>query len=60
LSDHWQFYTLPFSSFGQDLQPSRTTEPVDPATIFTFGMRMPKEAVTEVWISSLGFYRKKP
>jgi hypothetical protein len=59
LTDGWQLYLLPFDSFKQDALPNRTDQPIDTANIFTFGMRFPKEAVAEVWISNLGFYRKK-
>jgi hypothetical protein len=60
LTDQWHLYLLPFSTFGQSITPSRTSEPPDVATIFTFAMRMAKESVDEVWIARLGFYRKKP
>lgn len=60
LTDQWHLYLLPFSSFGQSITPSRTSEPPDLTTIFTFAMRMPKESVDEVWIARLGFYRKRP
>jgi len=59
LTDQWQLYLLPFRSFDQDAFPNRATEDVDRKTIFTFGMRFPKEAVAEVWMSKLRFYRKK-
>jgi hypothetical protein len=59
LTNQWQLYLLPFSDFNQDSFPNRAEEDVDPSTIFTFGMRFPKEAVAEVWISKLRFYRKK-
>jgi len=59
LTEQWQLYLLPFRSFNQDAFPNRAAEDVDPATIFTFGMRFPKEAVAEVWLSKLSFYRKK-
>jgi hypothetical protein len=59
LTDQWQLYLLPFTSFKQDILPNRTIEDIDLSTIFTFGFRIPKEAVTEIWITKLGFYRKK-
>jgi hypothetical protein len=59
LTDQWQLYLLPFTSFKQEALPNRSSEGPDPARIFTFGMRFPKEAVAEVWLSNLAFYRKK-
>lgn len=59
LTDDWRLYLLPFSSFLQDALPNRHDGPMDLAHIFTFGVRFPKESVAEVWISKLGFYRKK-
>jgi hypothetical protein len=59
LTHEWQLYLLPFTSFKQDLLPNRSTLPQDLAHVFTFGVRLPKEAVAEIWITNLGFYRKK-
>jgi hypothetical protein len=67
----WQLYTIPFSQFQQGATPNRVpnaklmqTGPVpgtalliDDLSSLTF--RMPKEAVMELWLDDLAFYRRR-
>lgn len=68
----WQFYTFPFVNFRQLPQPNRVpnahfTDPgnLEPANglltsaLMGLTFRMPPEADMNLWLSHLGFYRKK-
>jgi len=71
VTSEWAFYTIPFSRFQQDPKPNRvpndmlTKVGTAPGTalltdqLLTLILRMPKEAIAELWIDNLGFYRKK-
>ena len=66
----WRFYTLPFTQFTQGPTPNRVPNEVltETGTVAGTGLltsalqnlvlRMPKEAVMELWIDNLSFYRK--
>jgi hypothetical protein len=58
-SENWQFYTVPFSSFHQGFQPDRVPSGLDTSKLAQFIIVVPKEAVVDLWIANLGFYRKK-
>ena len=67
----WQFYTIPFDQFQQQAKPNRVpngvfTEtgtvpgtPLMTSAIMNMIFRFPKESPEDLWISHLGFYRKK-
>ncbi len=61
-SGNWQLYTIPFSSFHQAFQPDKS-HPVRvrlSASIARFtNSGSKKEAVVDLWITNLGFYRTK-
>jgi hypothetical protein len=71
VTSDWAFYTIPFGRFQQDPKPNRVPNAVltkvgnAPGTalltdqILTLLIRFPKEAVAELWIDNLAFYRKK-
>jgi hypothetical protein len=71
ITTDWRFYTIPFTSFHQGATPNRVpnsalmqTGSVPGSTLITSALlnlvlRMPKEAEMDLWISRLGFYRKK-
>ncbi len=59
-TDHWQLYTIPFSSFNQGLQPNRVSTGFDPTTFAQVLVIAPSEAAVELWIDNIGFYRHKP
>jgi hypothetical protein len=56
---HWQLYFLPFSSFYQDLKPNLAPGGVDPSHINGLTVRTGKEAIVELWIDDIAFYRRK-
>ena len=70
VTGEWAFYTIPFSEFQQGALPNRVpnaeltqTGPVPGTALLTHQLlsltiRMPKEAVMELWIDNLSFYRK--
>jgi hypothetical protein len=67
----WQFYTVPFTQFHQAATPNRVpnadlmqTGSVPGSALLSNSLwnivfRMPREAVTDLWIGNLGFYRHK-
>ncbi len=67
----WQFYTFPFTEFRQLAEPNRVPNAHFPGTESSPGthlltsalmgltFRMPPEADMNLWLSHLGFYRKK-
>jgi len=65
----WQFYAFPFSEFRQLAEPNRvpnghftgTAPGMELLTSALMGLtfRMPPEADMNLWLSHLGFYRKK-
>jgi hypothetical protein len=67
----WQFYTIPFDQFQQPAKPNRVpnavfTEtgsapgtPLMTSAILNMIFRFPKESAEDLWLSHLGFYRKK-
>jgi len=59
LTNVWQFYVLPFSSFYQELKPNLSVGGVDPSHINGFSLRPAKEASVEIWLDDLSFYRRK-
>lgn len=59
LASDWQFYTVPFSSFYQELKPNLSPGGVDPAHINGFSIRPAKEASVEIWLDDISFYRRK-
>jgi len=72
VTNDWQFYTIPFAQFQQTAEPNRVPN-ADLATVGTapgtslitsalmlFELRFPREAVIDLWMSNLAFYRKAP
>src|SRR5579863_7141328 len=72
VTQNWQFYTIPFDQFQQQpAKPNRVpnavftetgTVPGTPlltSAIMNMIFRFPKESPEDLWISHLGFYRKK-
>lgn len=59
VSEHWQFYRLPFDSFVQVATPNRV-DGINPSAIHFFGFNMGKDSRHELWIDDIGFYRRKP
>jgi len=74
LTSDWTFITIPWSAFKQSATPNRVPNGVLPAPdagvvdngsmLKTSGLRnltlrMPKEAEMDLWMTQLGFYRKK-
>ena len=71
VTDDWRFYTVPFGEFQQASSPNRVPNAVLTETGTAAGttlltdriryllLRMPREALAELWISNLGFYKKK-
>jgi hypothetical protein len=67
----WQFYTFPFTAFRQLAEPNRVPnahfpdrEPSPGTHLLTSALmgltfRMPPESDMNLWLSHLGFYRKK-
>ncbi len=70
VTNDWAFYTVSFAAFRQDAKPNRVPNAVLtkagplPGTglltdqLKTLIFRMPKEAVTDLWLDNLAFYRK--
>jgi hypothetical protein len=71
VTQDWQFYTIPFDRFQQVHNPNKVpngvfTEtgsapgtPLMTSAIINMIFRFPKESAEDLWISHLGFYRKK-
>jgi hypothetical protein len=55
----WQLYFLPFNSFYQELKPNLAPGGVDPSHINGLTLRTAKEAVVELWVDDIAFYRRK-
>jgi hypothetical protein len=55
----WQLYTIPFSSFHQGFQPDRARGGLDTAHLALMTIVVPKEAVIDLWVANLGFYRTR-
>lgn len=60
LSENWQLYLLPFSSFFQDLKPNMSPNGLNPKHINGLLFRVPKESRVDIWIDDVGFYKRKP
>ncbi len=58
-TDQWQLYTLPWSVFNQLPKPNRIATGFDPSSFYQILVVAPKEARSELWIDSVGFYRAK-
>jgi hypothetical protein len=58
-TEQWTLYTLPWSSFHQLAQPTRSPQGFDPTTVFQFLVTVPKEAHLSLWIHDIAFYRTK-
>ena len=70
VTSDWAFYTVSFAAFHQDAKPNRVPNAVltqagpVPGTglltdqLKTLIVRMPKEAMTDLWLDNLAFYRR--
>lgn len=57
VSERWEFYTLPFEEFAQDPYPNRSPGGIDSSSIRGFQLGFPKEAVVELYLDEVNFYR---
>jgi hypothetical protein len=59
-SEHWQFFTLPFSDFIQDrARPNVRRDGFDPTVqLVRFTIRFPVETDIELYLDNLGLYRR--
>lgn len=59
VTDEWQLYTLPWSTFNQLARPNRQPARFDPSSFFQVIIAAPKEANFALWWDEFGFYRTK-
>lgn len=59
-TEHWQYFTLPFSDFVQDrARPNVRPEGLDPTVqLVRLGIRFPVETDIELYLDELGLYRR--
>jgi hypothetical protein len=56
-TDVWTLYFVPWGKFAQLAQPNRDPYGVQPAQLYLFGIRVPKEAHFDLWIDQIGVYQ---
>jgi hypothetical protein len=59
VTESWQLYLLPFSSFYQELAPNMSPSGMDPRHINGLTIQVPKEALLELWIDDIALYKRK-
>jgi hypothetical protein len=59
VTEQWQLYLLPFSSFYQDLKPNMSPNGLNPRHINGMTFRASKEATLEIWIDDVALYKRK-
>ena len=57
VSEEWQLYRLPFSTFTQDDLPNRQPGGMDTSGIYLFGFVIPKESTIRLELDDIAFYR---